>query len=125
MSAVLDVPARPVAEKRPTPVEYVAGLPVQDQEAILFYLVKEMVRENGECGWIPVAAPDGHLGSFLPAKAEQERFERHVPKLTPEENAELRRRAKNPDEYTWLTTEELLAALREADPVEPQPHVVG
>jgi hypothetical protein len=115
MSAVL-TPNPSITPKRLSPVEYVAGLPIEDQEAILFYLVKEIVRENGEFGWIPFDAPDGHLGSFLPAKGEQELFERRGPKLTAEERDEFQQRVRNPGKS--LTTEELMAALREAEPAE-------
>jgi hypothetical protein len=115
MSIVAELPTRtsPVPP-RPSPVEYVGGLPVEDQEAILFFLVRELVAANGETGWIPVTAPDGHLGSFLPAKAEQERFDRLGPTLTPEERAEMRRRIDHPGRC--VSFEEMLQTLREDGP---------
>ena len=119
MSAVLESAPPAQTQKRLTPVEYVSRLTGDDQEAIFFYLVRELIRENGEYGWIPIATDTEHFGSFLPAKGERELFERRGPKLTEEERAELQRRMDNPDQCQWLTTEELLAELDAADPIPP------
>ena len=118
MSAVLESAPPTQTQKRPTPVEYVSRLTGDDQEAIFFYLVRELIRDSAPAEMIPLADGAEQLGYLLTVQGAQAQFERYGPKLTAEDRAELQRRLDNPDQCEWLTTEELLAALREADPLE-------
>ena len=53
MSAVPDSAPPTQTPKRLTPVEYVGRLPVEDQEATFFYLVRELIRDSAPAEMIP------------------------------------------------------------------------
>lgn len=98
-----------------SPVEYVRGLPPEDQEDVLFFLVRELIAVNGGEGLIPINTHEGEwLGYYVPPKAAAARAALYGPKLTPEREAELAERQRNPGE--WLSEEELLEWLKTAEP---------
>ena len=109
MSSVLESP--PTTQKRLTPVEYVAALPLEDQEDILIHLVKLLRKENEGAAVIPLDTADEHLGYFLTRDGMQAYFDAYGPKLTAEDRAELQRDMK--ESTGSVTTEELKAWLRE------------
>ncbi len=81
----------------PTAVEYARGLPPEDQEAVLLFLLKELIRINGGTGLIPFEAENGEsMGYYVPPAAERWLFETHGPKITPEREAELAERLDEP-----------------------------
>lgn len=93
-----------------TPVEYVRGLPVEDQEDILIFLIKEMIRVNGDNGLILVRTETEDLGYHVPPKAAAAIFEAYGPKFTPEQWAEFDERAKRVHEARPAA--EVVAELR-------------
>ncbi len=102
-------PAPPPAAM--SPVEYVRALPPEDREDILIDLIRAMIAYNGGTGLIPIETPEGEsLGYYVPPAAADARAELYLPKLTPEEVAEYKRRIANPGKT--LTSQEFLAELR-------------
>lgn len=93
------------------PVEFVRSLPPHDQEAVLLYLLREVTRIDGGNGLIPFQTDDGEpMGYYVPPKVAAEQFEKHGPRLTPEQRAGVQRRIDQPgktlsfDEMKeWLT----------------------
>lgn len=119
MSAVLESAPPTHTAKRLTPVEYVGRLTGDDQEAIFFYLVRELIRDSAPAGMIPLADGAEQLGYLLTVQGAQAQFERYGPKLTAEDLAGLQHRIDNPGRLFSL--DELLEELRKADPVEVRP----
>jgi hypothetical protein len=71
------------------PVDYVRGLPVEDQEEILMFLLKEAIRVNGGSTIILMQSETEDLGYYVPPAAVNAHFEAFGPKFTPEEEAML------------------------------------
>ncbi len=116
MSAVLESAPPTQAQKRPTPVQYVDALPMEDQEDILIHLLKLLRKENDGAAVIPVETADEKLGYFLTPDGMQAYFDAYGPKLSAEDRQELRHRMANPGR--WLTAGQLLAEL-DAEDSEP------
>jgi hypothetical protein len=95
----------------PNPVEYVRELPPEDQEAVLMFLLKELIRINGGNGLIPFETEDGQsMGYYTPPAAAAYLFEKYGPKLTPEREAEIAERiARN---EPGIPIEQLIEELR-------------
>jgi len=76
-----------VATERQSPTtadEICATLSPELKGDVFVALVRELVRLNGNSGRIPVTTPAGEfLGSFVPAAAEKERYERFLTELSP------------------------------------------
>ncbi len=74
-----------VATRLPTTADgMVAGLSPELKGDVFVTLLRELLRLNGNSGRIPVTTPEGEfLGSFVPAAAEKERYERFVAELSP------------------------------------------
>ncbi len=71
----------------PTPaaVEYVRALSPDDQEAVLEFLLKELIRIYGGTGLIPFESGEGEsMGYYVPAAAAAELRQRFVPPASPE-----------------------------------------
>ncbi len=117
MSAVME--AAPPTRQRLSPVDCIDEMTPDEKEDLLVLLLKELIRENSDLGWIPITTATEHLGSFLPAKGERELFEQRGPKLSTTDRADLQRVLDNPG--PTLTFEEMLQALREDDPVGGSP----
>ena len=93
-----------------SPVEFVKGLSDEEKEAVLMTIVGEVLALYPNSGAIPLYAADGNVVAFLQTLAgAQAMFDRHGPKLTPEERAEISERARDPGPL--LTVEEMLARL--------------
>jgi hypothetical protein len=74
----------------PTAVEYVRALPPDDQEAVLQFLLTELIRINGGTGLIPFEADDGKsLGYYVPPAAAAELRERLIPPPSAEGDAQM------------------------------------
>lgn len=99
----------------PNAVEYVRSLSPDDQEAVLTFLLKELIRINGGEGLIPFSFESEQLGYYVPPKAAEYLFEKYGPKLTPEREVEIQRVIDNPGKT--FTLEELMASIREEDVV--------
>jgi hypothetical protein len=77
-----------------SPVEFVRSLSPEDREDVFVLLLRELIRESGGSGVIPVVASDGEdLGYHVPPQAADRLAEQELPKLSPERQAELRERA--------------------------------
>lgn len=69
----------------PNAVEYVRSLSPDDQEAVLLFLLKELIRINGGEGLIPFETEEGEsMGYYVPAAAAAELRRRFVPPTSPE-----------------------------------------
>lgn len=97
----------------PAAVEYVRELPPDDQEAVLMFLLKELIRLNGGNGLIPFSFASEQMGYYVPQKAAEHLYEQSAPKLTPEREAEIQRVIDHPGKT--FTLEEVLASVREED----------
>jgi hypothetical protein len=94
----------------PNAVEYVRELPPDDQEAVLRFLLKELIRINGGEGLIPFTFDGEPMGYYVPPKAAEFLFEKYGPKLTPEREAEIAERiARN---EPGIPIEQLIEDLR-------------
>jgi hypothetical protein len=100
-------------------VEYVRELPPEEQEAVLLFLLKELIRINGGEGLIPFSFAGEQMGYYVPPKAAEHLFERAGPKLTAERDAEIQRVIDNPGKT--FTLEEVLASVREEDAAPERP----
>ena len=69
-----------------------------EKEDVLIALLRELIDNyGGGKGLISIETPEGEsLGYYVPPKAAEARAELYLPKLTPEEEAELARRAADP-----------------------------
>lgn len=80
-----------------SPVEFVRSLSAEDREDVFCELVREMIRQSGGSGVIPVVSANGEdLGYHVPPAVADQLAELELPKLTPERQAELRGRATRP-----------------------------
>lgn len=116
MSAATTTPTAPPTSTNGThtsPVDYVRALPPEDKQAVLAMLLREVIELNGGGnGLIPFETSGGDwLGYYVPPKAAAWLAERDLPKLTPEREAEIARRIKNPG--PTLTAEEVIVGLRD------------
>jgi hypothetical protein len=93
-------------------VDYVRSLSDEDKGHVLIALLRELIAINGGGkGLIPIDTPEGEsLGYYVPPKAAAARFEMYGPKFTPEEQAELLERLKNPG--PTLTADQVIADLK-------------
>jgi len=67
-----------------TAEEVVARLSPELKGDVFVALLRELIRLNGNSCRIPVSTPDGEfVGSFVPAAAEKERYERFLAELSP------------------------------------------
>ena len=104
----------------PTAVEYVRSLSPDDQEAVLLFLLKELIRIYGGNGLIPFAFESEQMGYYVPPKAADWLFEKYGPKLTPEREAELAERLKSIEDA--LPVAQVIEDLkREAAALQQQP----
>jgi hypothetical protein len=97
---------------KPPVVELVRSLPPAEKEALLVTLLRELIARNsdGTC-LIPIHTGDGEsLGYYVPPRAAAAQAESELPKLDPEERAELTRRRMNPG--PTITTQEWVSELR-------------
>ena len=98
----------------PNAVEYVRTLPLEDQEAVLVFLLKELIRIYGGTGLIPFSFEGEQLGYYVPPKAADWLFEKYGPTLTPEREAELAERIARDE--PGIPVQEMIADLkREAE----------
>ncbi len=108
-----------------SPVEYVRGLSDNDKGHVLIALLRELIEiHGGGKGLISIDTPEGEsLGYYVPPLAAEARFKLYGPKLTPEDEAELSRRRKNPG--PTMSAAELIASLKtwaaEAETRTPSP----
>jgi len=103
----------PAANGTPvSPVDYVKSLSPEDKHAVFVALLRELIEINGggKC-LIPVETPEGEsLGYHVPPKAAAVQADAVLPKWTPEQDAEIARRLKNPG--PTMTAQELIADIR-------------
>lgn len=93
-------------------VDYVRALSEDDKGLVLIALLRELIEVyGGGKGLISIDTPEGEsLGYYVPPLAAEARFKLYGPKLTPEREAELARRAQNPGPTVPL--EQVIAELR-------------
>lgn len=102
-----------------SPVEYIRGLSPEEQEEVLTFLLKEVVRIQGGTTTIVLRTGTEHLGYYLPPAAAEAHFRAHGPQLTPEDEAMLADRVKRLHEARPAA--EVIADLnREADALRRQ-----
>ena len=79
------------------PAAFVKGLTDEHKEAVLIAIVQEVLALYPNSGYIPLYAAGGEMiASIQTLSAAKALFDKHGPKLTPEERAEISERAKNP-----------------------------
>jgi hypothetical protein len=92
--------------------DYVRTLSDEDKGYVLIALLRELIEVNGGGkGLISIDTPEGEsLGYYVPPLAAEARFALYGPKLTPEREAELSRRLKNPG--PTIPIEQLIAEFK-------------
>ena len=105
-TATAEAPALPAVP----PVEWVKSLPIEDREAALIELLKQIVANNGNMGRIDIQTEaHPYLGYFVPAGAERLVAQRELPAIDPEWEAELDRRSR---ESKGIPVRQVIAELQ-------------
>lgn len=91
-------------------VDAVLALAEDEQEAVFLALVRKLIAVHGECRLIPVGTETESLGYFVPPAAADAIYRARGPQLTAEEEAEFRRRVRDPGEV--MTAEEAITRLK-------------
>lgn len=83
-----------------------------EKEDVLIALLRELIDNyGGGKGLIPIETPEGEsLGYYVPPLAAEARAEMYLPKLTPEEEAELEERCN--DDSPGMPIGEWIAELK-------------
>lgn len=90
------VPRSPMNGPHLTPVEYVRQLRDEEKGEVLVALLRELIElHHGGKSLIPIHTPAGEsLGYFVPPAAAREAAAAALPDLSPEREAELKRRLR-------------------------------